>query len=325
MKTTAKKYKIYLTIGIIALLAVIFIATYAVFRKSTTQTSENMISTLDCIDISIEGDTDALNLTNSYPMTDQEGTTQIPYRFTVKNNCNTFVEYQIIMSVETSSTITNKEYVKIDLDGLTSSRKLLLSELTEEPQPALPGYENNYTLLTSSFNGAEEHVYNFRMWLNGDNESIWTDDTIKDQKLSVRLSIIGVTKTELEILPLEDSILSQDGGASAIESKGTPDFSVINGTSGLYAAEDNYGTSYYYRGLKDELNNNIIWGGFQWKIVRINGDGSVRLIYNGTEAQYNTNGYVNDTGSNTEIGTSAYNSNINDAKYVGYMYGGANG
>ncbi|MFA7064786.1 MAG: hypothetical protein WC177_04750, partial [Bacilli bacterium] len=173
MKTTAKKYKIYLTIGIIALLAVIFIATYAVFRKSTTQTSENMISTLDCIDISIEGDTDALNLTNSYPMTDQEGTTQIPYRFTVKNNCNTFVEYQIIMSVETSSTITNKEYVKIDLDGLTSSRKLLLSELTEEPQPALTGYQNNYTLLTSSFNGAEEHVYNFRMWLNGDNEDIW--------------------------------------------------------------------------------------------------------------------------------------------------------
>ncbi|MDD4795909.1 MAG: hypothetical protein PHG03_05085, partial [Bacilli bacterium] len=193
MKTTAKQYKIYLTIGIIAILAVIFSATYAIFRKSATQTSNNMISTLDCINISITGNTDALSLT-SYPMTDTEGSTQLPYRFTVKNNCSTYVEYQIIMSVEQSSTITNKDYIKIDLDGLKSNKRVLLSELTEEPQPALTGYKNNYTLLSNSFNGEESHIYNFRMWLSGEDETIWIDDSIKDQSLSVRLSIIGVTK-----------------------------------------------------------------------------------------------------------------------------------
>ena len=89
--------------------------------------------------------------------------TQLPYRFTVKNECSTYVEYQIIMSVEQSSTITNKDYIKIDLDGLKSNKRVLLSELTEEPQPALTGYKNNYTLLSSSFSGEESHVYNFKI------------------------------------------------------------------------------------------------------------------------------------------------------------------
>ena len=54
---------------------------------------------------------------------------------------------------------------------------------------------------------------------------------------------------------LKNEILAQGGGAAAIVAKGTPNFSVINGTSGLYASDDEYGTSYYYRGLKTELNN----------------------------------------------------------------------
>lgn len=128
---------------------------------------------------------------------------------------------------------------------------------------------------------------------------------------------------------LRELILAQGGGISAIKAKGDPDFSKIatSADTGLYAAEDEYGTSYYYRGEKTLLNNNLIWGGFQWKIVRINGDGSIRLIYNGTEAQFTTNGTVNDTGEDTQIGEYAWSlyPYYDDAKYVGYMYGGLNG
>jgi hypothetical protein len=62
---------------------------------------------------------------------------------------------------------------------------------------------------------------------------------------------------------------------------------------------------------------------FQWKIVRINGNGSIRLIYNGTCPSNNCT--INNTGSNTQIGTSKFNINNNDAKYLGYMYGGEPG
>ena len=45
-------------------------------------------------------------------------------------------------------------------------------------------------------------------------------------------------------------------------------------------AEDDYGESYYYRGKAD---NWLSFAGFYWRIIRINGDGSIRLIYSGTK------------------------------------------
>ena len=56
--------------------------------------------------------------------------------------------------------------------------------------------------------------------------------------------------------------------------------------SGLYKAEDDDGASFYYRGV---VNNNWVeFGGFSWRIVRINGDGSIRLIYSGLSSSNHT-------------------------------------
>ena len=70
------------------------------------------------------------------------------------------------------------------------------------------------------------------------------------------------------------------------------------------------GTSYYYTG---NPNNWVQFGGFWWRIIRINGDGSIRMIYQGTSA--------NTTGTGTQIRTSAFNSSYDHNRYVGYMYG----
>ncbi|HIR73867.1 TPA: hypothetical protein IAB95_00005, partial [Candidatus Ventrenecus avicola] len=80
---------------------------------------------------------------------------------------------------------------------------------------------------------------------------------------------------------------------------------------GLYAAQDDYGTSYYYRG---SVNNNYVsFAGYYWRIIRINGDGSVRLLYAGTTPDA--------TGSNSTIGNSAFNTRRDLPLYAGYMYG----
>ncbi len=84
---------------------------------------------------------------------------------------------------------------------------------------------------------------------------------------------------------------------------------------GIYQGTDDYGTTYYYRG---NVKNNIVqFAGFYWQIVRINGDGSIRLIYDGTEK--------NATGGEQTIGNSQFNINYNDPAYVGYMYGNQDG
>ena len=82
-------------------------------------------------------------------------------------------------------------------------------------------------------------------------------------------------------------------------------------SSGLYEASDDYGESYYYRGRI--LNNYVSFAGYIWRIVRINGDGSIRMIYSGTS--------TSDTGSKVTIGNSAFNSDSSDSAMVGYKYG----
>ena len=66
---------------------------------------------------------------------------------------------------------------------------------------------------------------------------------------------------------------------------------------------------YYFAG--DAKNNWVKFGGFYWRIIRTNYDGSIKLLYAGTSPD-TTSGY---------IGTSAFNSTSNDPMYVGYKYG----
>lgn len=101
---------------------------------------------------------------------------------------------------------------------------------------------------------------------------------------------------------------------------GNPNFSSIATTNeGIYSLIDDYGLSYYFRG--NITNNYVKFAGFYWRIIRINGEGSLRMIFDGTQAYDN---------SSTDSGKTALNgawnsTNADDAKYVGFMYGGANG
>ncbi len=84
---------------------------------------------------------------------------------------------------------------------------------------------------------------------------------------------------------------------------------------GVFEMEDDYGTSYYYRGAV--TNNYVKFAGFYWRIIRINGDGSLRIMYDGTQAYLNG---TDNVGRFIKTGQ-AYNTNYNDNKYVGWMYG----
>ena len=99
-----------------------------------------------------------------------------------------------------------------------------------------------------------------------------------------------------------------------VANEGTPNFSNITTTDeGVYKTEDNLGISYYFRGAVE--NNYVKFAGYYWRIVRINGDGSVRIIYDGTSAHAN-----GESSTDRQIGTSAYNNSYNQSYYVGYTY-----
>ena len=84
-----------------------------------------------------------------------------------------------------------------------------------------------------------------------------------------------------------------------------------------YAGEDDDGPSYVFRGTVDNnwvkfgqtKNNEDIW----WRIIRINGDGSIRLIYSGEGENFGTTG-----NEKNAIDNQTYNSQYNDNTYVGF-------
>ena len=111
------------------------------------------------------------------------------------------------------------------------------------------------------------------------------------------------------------SQLDTSGKCPTVNDDGSVKVTRLETTNGyLCKAKDAYGDSYYYRG--NVTNNYVKFADKYWRIVRINGDGTVRVIYDGTSAH--TNG---ESSEDRQIGTSAFNSSYNDNAYVGYMYG----
>ena len=82
---------------------------------------------------------------------------------------------------------------------------------------------------------------------------------------------------------------------------------------GIYETTDADGPTYYYRGSVD--NNYFYFANLWWRVVRINGDGTIRLIYDGTTAHEN-----GEVSADRQYGTSEFNPENNDNMYGGYMY-----
>ena len=81
-------------------------------------------------------------------------------------------------------------------------------------------------------------------------------------------------------------------------------------TKTLYTGTENGTTVYYFAG--NATDNWVQFGGYYWRIIRTNSDGSVRLLYHGTSTTA-TDAYISSS--------TAFNSTYNDPMYVGYMYG----
>ncbi len=110
----------------------------------------------------------------------------------------------------------------------------------------------------------------------------------------------------------------------------TPGAAISTASEALLAsAEDDYGTSYYFRGAV--TNNYVEFANKCWRIVRVSGDGSVKLILHND----NPTGAANpcDAANNSasaafarysgETYKSAFNEKTDDNAYLGFMYGAA--
>ena len=319
----------YFLIGGIILLVCIFVGiSYAYWQLTLQQTNKNVV-TIDCFDITFQENSDAITLNKAYPISDAEGMKSSPYTFTITNQCSSSASYQVNLEVLNTTTLTNANYISVMFGN--AAPDLLSSYNTVTP--TLSEAQTSYRLMTGYLDPNGSVTYDLRLWLDG--ETGPNPDSMNktfQSKITVVASYITETASDYEICVGrygEDSTncqiiaeaMSDEGSCPTLNEDGSVVVSNIEGTNSyVCSAPDNYGNSYYFRG--NVTNNYVKFGkneqgqDMYWRIIRINGDGSIRLIYDGTSAHAN-----GEDNADRQIGTSTYNSSSNDNAYVGYMYG----
>ena len=337
-----EKKKKYMLLGVIGALIVLIGGSYAYWRLVISQTGTNEIAS-SCFSITLENEQNAINLQKAYPILDEEGKKLTPYTFTIKNNCDTYASYTInleLLNTVAEESRLSAEFIKAMIDEETP---FLLN--TTPATTTLENAYESYTLTTGYLDANEERSYSLRLWMD-------QDVTIEDDAMNKQLeSKITITASYIDHMPTdyerciaeygEDSIQcsiiadasdEETGPCPTVNEDGTVSVTKAESTNGyICSAPDDYGTSYYFRGNVE--NNWVKFAGFYWRILRVNGDGSIRMIYAGdadvidalpNKEEVLANGYNDSSTDYTQIGSSAYNSISgvyrNNAG-VGYMYG----
>ncbi len=303
-----KKIIILIILILISILTLIGSSYALLTKKFTSKKLSVEVGTLK-VDFT-EGN--AITMDNVVPMTDANGMNTTPYTFTITNS-GTIDSYYTISNEEDSNNTLDTTYLKYKLvsnDGYDSGIKRLKDIGTGtyrivDERALLKSKSVTYKLYlwiaSDAGNDIQNKIYKSKIIVNSTSNRVGDTYCLDN----------GFNKLSDCMLVINNHEKTTDIAKTNIKAKVTPDFSKTATTDeGLFMAEDDEGESYYYRGAVK--NNYVSFAGFLWRIIRRNGDGSVRMIYSGKS--------VSDTGDATTIGKSQFNSKYWDPTYVGYKY-----
>ena len=190
--------------------------------------------------------------------------------------------------------------------------------------------EGNYELTEDSYctvNGEEDESISLSYDMNTQTLSV-LPFTTKGTKCYLDFVTSTTKKVDTILGTIEVNLDDPDFSKTSCTSK------TYNGTArtcgeetvGIYEETTSKGTTYYYRG--DVENNYLVFANKYWRIIRINEDGTVRIIYSGEKSEVDAagketvlaNGYNDSSTDYTQTQTSAFNSSYNRSYYVGYTY-----
>ena len=304
------KKKIIIVVAVIAVSLIGFSllnSTYSLFyHEDISKNTEGYTTGTLSITASSKGNT--VSLSDALPVEDSVGSTSTPYTFTVTNTGNLNYKFNIkLLSTGSSSTTIGSQYIKLKVDDGSIA--------------TLSSLSNGIIKKDVTLAAGESIDISVRVWL-----SISTPNSQIGKTFNSKIVIDGqavYTEAENVSNAADETLdrLNKLNNTIAISS-GTPNFtktSIDDKTNGIYSANDDLGTSYYFRG--NVTNNYVKFANKYWRIIRINGDGTIRMIYAGTSAH--ANGYDDSSTNDMSVASYGFNSSYNDNTYVGYMYGTA--
>ena len=321
-----EKNKKLIVLGVLALILIISGITYAILTWTSSRVNIGLTSNCFTIDYTKGNDIanasiKALNesdLISNNKFTIKEGIALTYANIGIKSTCTIEGYGSLYLNVTTLSSAFSTgnskgalKYAVLD-NTSTTSTVTVASLLNQQFNIVSKGSITNtgkITLLTKQLSNTKLNKYLIVIYADVSKIANDAMDASFNGTVSADANQGNIAKITLTSLNLSPS-------------RGTPNFtktSIDDKTNGIYSAKDDLGTSYYFRG--NVTNNYVKFANKYWRIIRINGDGTIRMIYAGTSAH--ANGYDDSSTDDMSIGTSAFNSSYNDNTYVGYMYGTA--
>ena len=317
LEKNINKRKIYISL-LVSVICIISVS-YAFFVLYLRQTDNNAVTALSCFTSTLTEENSAINLTNEFPIKDEDGMKKTPFTFKITNNCNNYVKAYITMDSlkEGTANYILSKYMKANVStkGSTDGTSLIIGTQNTK---VLDNKHNGYIVKEVTLAPKDSKEFYLRLWIDY--------DTTKEQAA-------GMTYLSQVVIVTEPGIDNTLAGTVLRNNKvqtplTTPGAAISTASEALLAStEDDYGTSYYFRGAVK--NNYVEFANKCWRIVRVGGDGSVKLILhndNPTGAANPCDAANNSTSAafarySGETYKSAFNTNYNDNAYVGFKYG----
>ena len=300
---------------IICLTLVVIGISYALFFKVGSN-SKNQEVVAGTFTFTYEQGTEITNTSNTscfLPMNADEAglvSSDCDYTFSVKNTGSLKASYTLRLVNQDTNTMEASK-LKVILKRENSGNLETVEGFPKTISELSDGY-----LLEAEIDPNQIVVYHIQIYV--DEASYVSGD--EGKTVAYKIEGHGVVDDEqpLSTETIADKIIETvdtTGACPVVNEAGTVQVTGIESENGyLCSAPDDCGTSYYYRG--NVTNNYVRFGDYYWRILRINGDGSIRLIYDGTSAHEN-----GESSTDRQVGTSEYNLSSGDNAYVGYMYG----
>lgn len=288
-----------------------------------------------CLKVNVK-ELNNINLKDQVPLDDEEGKKLSPYSYTITNSCNLEAYYETTFNTLTSSNSSNDGNVKIYLTGDNYFEPTILTDFRQVTLIDKPSDVNTSYLIDSGYlKSGESKSFNIRMWID-----YATTSFEGNFKSKVIVSSFAGTGPSFPEKTTGYQIIARSGVISS--NNVNPNFSltapnVSTQKSGLYKTQGTDNSYvYYFRGnpnnyfkfgkyktavnftYKNSSNadvtvNHNVNDSMIWRVLKINEDGSIKLILNDfigvTSFSTTNNAYFDASSVKTYLET-FYNSNL---------------
>ena len=201
LEKNINKRKIYISL----LVSVICITSvsYAFFVLYLRQTDNNAVTALSCFTSTLTEENSAINLTDEFPIKDEDGLKKTPFTFKITNNCNNYVKSYITIDTlkEGTANYILSKYMKANVStkGSTDGTSLIIGTQNTK---VLDNKHNGYIIKEVWLNSKESKEFDLRLWIDY--------DTTKEQAAGMTYTSQVVIVTEPGKQTLSEAILANN-------------------------------------------------------------------------------------------------------------------